>query len=168
MESRLKQHNIIVKDKYGFFFSNNCILSNFYDAKFIIDGIEFCSTEQYFMYMKAIHFNDQDIANKILQECKPFLIKKLGRRVQNFNAEQWNKVSWRHMFDGCYAKFQQNKHLSDILELTKGLTLVEASPWDRIWGVGMRINDPKITDSKNWKGKNQLGEILTMIRIEFY
>ena len=127
-------------------------------------GITFNCAEQFMMYMKAIHFKDWDSEERILKATHPYQQKKLGRKVKNFNTEEWNKYAKIYVSNGNHEKFTQNpKHLEYLLS-TKGTTLVEASLYDKVWGIGLGIDDPSKSDPKNWKGTNWLGEVLTELR----
>lgn len=154
-----------VSKSYVFFWGGE--FSNWFPSKFTIDGVIFHNAEQYFMYKKAKFFDDEEIANKILQTDDPKLAKKLGRKVKNFDSDVWLKVCKIYMKEACLAKFSQNEDLKEKLLSNKTQTYVEASPYDTIWGVGMSDENPKINDSSNWLGLNYLGEILTEIRDEF-
>ena len=91
-------------------------------------------------------------------------MKKLGRRVKNFDERIWRRESKKIVKFGNEAKFFQNSKLKEGLLATYPKLLVEASPYDAIWGVGLSANHPDILDSKTWRGLNQLGTILTEIR----
>ena len=84
--------------------------------------------------------------------------------VAGFNKEQWEQVARDVVYKGCYAKFTQNQDLKQALLATAGTTLVEASPEDRIWGIGLRKTDPRALNRATWRGTNWLGEILTKVR----
>lgn len=150
-------------EKFTYFWKSHSPFSQWYMAKFIIDGIEFNSAEQYMMYMKAVLFGDEEISQKILKVKMPSQHKALGRKVKNFQQEVWESNCKKIVYDGNYAKFSQNSELKQKLFETKG-TIVEASPVDRIWGVGLSEDDPRIKDRRRWRGKNWLGETLTQVR----
>lgn len=118
------------------------------------------------MYRKAIFFNDEDIADEILEERNPAEIKRLGRQVRNFNDIKWSKVSYQFMFNAVLAKFSGNENARTVLlnDRYNGKEFVEASKFDKIWGCGLSEDNPKILDKKNWSGKNQLGDILNKVR----
>lgn len=127
------------------------------------DGIRFSCTEQYMHYKKATLFNDFKTAELILLAKKPAMQKALGRRVKNFDPVVWDKHKEQIVTIGNVYKFTQNQDLLEKLKLTKGL-LVEASPTDTVWGIGMSVHDPDIHDKTKWKGDNLLGYILTKLR----
>ncbi|NDI35490.1 NADAR family protein [Chengkuizengella sediminis] len=151
-------------EKFTFFWRTASPFSQWHKCNFIVDQILFNCTEQYMMFMKAKLFEDHLIAEKILKSSSPSDQKKLGRKVKNFDQEIWESNCKKIVYDGNFAKFTQNKQLKQKLLETKGTTIVEASPVDPIWGVGLSEDNPKILNRKTWKGTNWLGEILTQIR----
>lgn len=152
-------------EEFTFFWKDNSPFSQWYAAKFIINEVEFNSAEQYMMYMKAALFGDEEVAEKILKAKLPVQQKALGRKVRHFEQEKWESHCKKFVYEGNYAKFTQNEELKKELLRTKG-TLVEASPVDEIWGVGLAEDDPRIKDRRTWRGENWLGEILTQVRDE--
>lgn len=155
-------------DKYTFFFKNNSPFSNWYPCRFRDEvGAGYNCAEQYMMNRKAMLFMDLDSMEKILRSDDPREQKKLGRSVKNFNTAVWNKNAKKIVYNGCKLKFEQNQDLMDELLKTAGTLLVEASPYDRIWGIGLSIDDPWINDPSKWRGTNWLGEVLTELRDDF-
>ncbi|MDI2113266.1 NADAR family protein [Commensalibacter nepenthis] len=138
--------------------------SQFYKSSFVINGIEFNCTEQWMHWKKAMIFGDQAVAQKILLAKSPFDQKKLGREVSNFNATLWGAVSVDIVFRGNIEKFSQNPELLKRLSLSQGTLLVEASPYDTIWGIGLDASDPKALHQDQWQGQNLLGNIVTRVR----
>ena len=128
--------------------------------------INFVCAEQAMMYQKANLFGDYQVANEILTTTDPKAIKQLGRKVANFNEEIWCQRRERIVYDNNLAKFTQNPHLLKKLLATGDKTLVEASPYDRIWGIGLAASDQNANDPKKWRGLNLLGKILTRLRNE--
>ena len=149
-------------DKYVFFW--NGIYSQWYKSSVTIDGINFNCMEQWMMYNKAILFNDQVMADLIMSSDNPGEQKRYGRRVENFNAKKWDAVGFDIVKKGNFEKFTQDKNLQKQLLKTGNKTLVEASPYDKIWGIGMMENDPGVEDSSNWNGQNLLGKAITEVR----
>ena len=139
-------------------------LSNWYVCVFKYKGHEFRNSEQAFMWEKAMHFNDITIANEILKEPNPRRNKELGRKVRNFNGEEWAKVSLKYMIDINYVKWSSNDKLKKLLLSTDNKILVEASPYDTIWGIGIHWDDDDVLDEKKWKGTNWLGKSLMEVR----
>lgn len=153
--------------KFIFFHSEkteNGYLSNWYPCTFTVNNITYNCSEQYMMYQKAILFEDEEIANKILNTSAPKKQKELGRKVKNYNSKIWDGLCQIIVYEGCLAKFEQNEDIKEKLLSTKDAILVEAAGNDAIWGIGMRIQDPNKTDIKAWKGKNLLGFALMKVR----
>jgi len=116
------------------------------------------------MYHKAKLFNDTKSAKEILNTNNPRIIKDIGRRVKNFDEDIWNEHKEKIVQQGNYLKFTQNKYLYNILIDTKDCYLVEASPYDKIWGIGLAPNNDKVLDKKNRKGLNLLGKCIMRAR----
>ena len=154
----------MVNNMVCFFGENNKngYLSNFYPVEFKMDGETFISSEQAFMFKKAIYFKDNHNASLILKAHTPKEAKALGRKVRNFNQDEWSRVSSDIMEEVLICKFSQNNDIKKKLVDTGDSELVEASPYDRIWGVGVRITDA--LDKRMWKGQNKLGKALTNVR----
>lgn len=155
-----------MKDKYVFFWKTASPFSNWHPAKFEIDGVKFHNTEQHMMWSKAVLMNDLDTASKIMATTDPRTIKALGREVKNFKADLWDKVRFDVVYNGCYAKFTQNEKLKKALMETGDKTLVESSPYDKLWGIGLDEENAMKTDPKDWPGQNLLGKVLTKLRDE--
>lgn len=151
-------------EKFTFFWLKNSPFSQWYSSQFTYKNINFVCAEQAMMYEKAMLFGDREIGMKILRETKPNVHKALGRQVRNFKNDVWDSKCKEIVYNINKAKFTQNKRLLQILMNTKGTTLVEASPKDRIWGIGLEASDPKASDRTQWRGKNWLGEVLTNLR----
>ena len=146
----------------------NGAFSNWHFSDFVDEnGRKFNCSEQYMMYHKAMTFNDTEIAEKIMEAVHPREQKALGRQIKNFKSEVWDAISKSVVYKGCYFKFEQNPKLKEKLLTTKGTALVEASPADVIWGIGLGENDPDAMDRSKWKGTNWLGEVLTMLREDY-
>ena len=146
--------------KYTFFW--NGPFSNWYPAKFTYKGIEFMDSEQAFMWEKANYFEDFYIANEILKAKHPKESKELGREISGYN-DSWNDVRYQFMVDICLEKFKQNEDIKE--ELMKCENFVEASPYDKVWGIGMSENEPGVQDPANWKGLNLLGKALDEVKV---
>lgn len=153
-------------EKFTFFYRSQSPFSQWYPASFVIEGITFNCAEQYMMYVKAILFNDEEMAKKIIEAKDPGKQKALGRAVRNFDPAVWEKERLNIVYKGNYAKFTQNEELKKHLLKTAGTTLVEASPRDTIWGIGLGADNPRSQDRSTWRGKNLLGEVLTRLRGE--
>ncbi|OCG77517.1 hypothetical protein A9G44_04670 [Gilliamella sp. Occ4-3] len=116
------------------------------------------------MYSKALLFKDIESANAILSIPSSKMQKKLGQTVRNFDENIWNKHKKEIVFEGNYAKFSQNDELKKYLLSTKDKVLAEASPYDKIWGIGLSIDDEMRFNMAKWRGKNLLGEVLMQVR----
>ncbi len=149
-------------DKYTFFYSGP--FSQWFACEFVIDGVKYNCAEQYMMHMKALIFGDTESAELIMKAKHPRQQKSLGRSVKNFDASRWNEIARDLVYKGNYAKFQQSEELRRVLEETKGTLLVEASPTDTIWGIGLPMDASGLEDPANWLGTNWLGEAITKVR----
>ena len=142
----------------------NGYLSNWYPVKFTVDSVAFSSMEQFMMHKKAVYFGDYNIAKRILASNDVAYIKELGRLVSNYNESYWNGIRQIVVFEGLLAKFSQNESLKKQLKATNGSVLAECAVKDRIWGIGLSMNDPNRLDINRWKGQNLLGYTLMMVR----
>jgi len=140
-------------------------LSQWYPRSFSVDGIYYATAEHYMMAEKARLF-DASMVEYILNAKSPAEAKALGREVKNFNEEVWDKVSFDIVVKGNMAKFSQNEDLKAFLQATKNRVLVEASPKDRIWGIGLSVHDKEVENPFEWKGLNKLGFALMVVRDE--
>lgn len=118
------------------------------------------------MHGKALLFEDADTAAKILAAPHPREHKALGRKVTPFDDKVWKRSREQIVYTGSHAKFTQNPALLEQLLATRGTTLVEASPYDKIWGIGLAAKDSRAQDPTQWRGLNLLGKILTKLRDE--
>lgn len=151
-----------MEQKYTFFWRGK--FSQWAKSIFEVNSIVYSCAEKFMMANKALLFKDYEIYGQIMANDNPKDHQELGRKVKNFNLDIWNSVARSIVYVGNYAKFTQNNDLLDLLLKTKGTTLVEASPIDPVWGVKLAEDNPLIKDSKNWKGKNWLGQVLTQVR----
>lgn len=149
-------------EKFTFFWSGP--FSNWYPAPLKIDDIVYNCSEQHMMAEKTRMFGDIETLNKIMSAVDPRDQKRYGRQVKGFDKEKWDAIARNIVFKGCYAKFTQNNDIKQALLATVGTTLVEASPEDRIWGIGLHKSDPKAQNRDTWRGTNWLGETLTKVR----
>jgi len=154
------------KERYTFFYSNNSPFSQWYPANFTVDDIEYNCCEQYMMHKKAVLFADHEMAERIMATTDPRKQKELGRKVSNFDPDLWTENCREIVKTGNKAKFAQNVELKKVLFATEGTILVEASPRDRIWGIGLGEKNPKALNKTTWRGKNWLGYALTDVRKE--
>ena len=142
----------------------NGYMSNWYPSVFMFGGVEFSSMEQYMMYRKAVCFGDEDIAAQILATSDTAEIKALGRLVLGYDDNWWNGVRQIIVYEGLLAKFSQNVALGKQLKKTGKAVLAECAVKDRIWGIGLSMNDPNRFDRDRWQGQNLLGYTLMMVR----
>ena len=139
------------------------VYSQWYKASFTENGKVFQTVEHYMMYNKALTF-DPSKANLIFETNNPKKIKAIGRSLTNFDKDVWDKVCMDIVIQGNYFKFTQNKDLLNQMLVDAPKTLVEASPVDKIWGVGLLEDDPLILNESNWRGENKLGKCLMLAR----
>lgn len=139
-------------------------LSQWYKVAFDIDGIIYNCAEQYMMAEKAKIFNDVDMLVEILETSEQARIKILGRMIQNFDEEVWNKEKYKVVVKANLHKFSQNPLLKDFLLSTGDKIIIEASPYDKIWGIGMNEFDKDAVNPYKWKGENLLGFALMEVR----
>jgi len=152
------------KESPNFLFFWGSRLSQWYESPFDIDGVTYLTAEHFMMAEKARLFNDVNILKKILSSKTPALAKKLGRNVSNFDESLWVKSRLNIVVRGNLAKFSQHEDLKTFLLETGDKVLVEASPYDRIWGIGMSESNPDSKTPAKWKGLNLLGIALMKVR----
>ena len=143
--------------------SSSC-LSQWWNSEFNVDGTNYATSEHWMMAEKARLFNDQETLKKILVSESPRDAKKLGREIKNFDQYIWEKYRVKIVVKGNYFKFIQNKELETYLLNTKNRILVEASPVDRIWGIGLDSTSDFATIPTKWRGLNLLGFALMEVR----
>jgi len=149
-----------VENKRLFFWGS--IFSQWYKTK-IVDGDaweDFSSAEQGMMYYKAKTFNDTVIMQKILSTDNARKQKEFGRKVANYDDAVWSSVRYDIVKRLNYLKFSQNPDLKIALLMLKDWEFVEASPEDKIWGIGLGENNPDIFDPEKWQGQNLLGKAI--------
>jgi hypothetical protein len=153
-----------ITDTHVFFW--NSIYSQWYTTpnQFEENGITYTNAEKYMMCKKAEVFGAHDILFEMLKTDNPRVIKQLGRAISNFTDEKWDKHKMDVVTQGNVLKFDQNPNLLEILREHKDKIIVEASPQDPIWGIGMHWDNDLILNEKNWKGQNLLGECIMRAR----
>jgi ribA/ribD-fused uncharacterized protein len=151
---------------FTFFFTEASPFSQWFRCEFTVDGDTFVCAEQYMMLGKARLFGDAETGAAILAASHPRVHKALGRKVRGFDDGVWRREREAIVLAGSRAKFTQNAALRATLLATAGTTLVEASPYDRIWGIGLAAGNPRAQDPAQWRGQNLLGAILTRLRDE--
>jgi ribA/ribD-fused uncharacterized protein len=130
----------------------------------VIGGVRFTHAEQFMMYAKALLFGDRDAAERILKADRPREQQAIGCVVRGFDAAVWVLFREGIVYNANYARFAQNTDQRELLFSTRGTTLVEASPHDQVWGIGLAADDPRAADRSQWHGLNLLGQALTRVR----
>ncbi len=138
--------------------------SQWYPASFQLDGFEYPTAEHYMMAQKAKLFENEDIFRQILTVKHPNEAKKLGRQVTGYNEALWLQHRFDIVVRGNLAKFSQHSQLKDFLLNTQHRILVEASPVDQIWGIGLSQDDKRALQPEQWCGLNLLGFALMAVR----
>ena len=138
--------------------------SQWWLADFAVDGITYRSAEHWMMAEKARLFGDENTLAMILAAKSPAEAKKLGRLIQGFVPEAWEAHKMKIVVDGNLHKFSQNPALRQFLGLTNDRVLVEASPVDTIWGIGLAADSADAADPSRWQGPNLLGFALMEVR----
>lgn len=139
-------------------------LSQWFPASFEVDGQVYPTAEHWMMAGKARLFGDDEMLAAILAAEDPGKAKALGRKVRDFDQERWAEARGPLVVEGNVEKFGQNPALKDFLLNTGRRVLVEASPRDRIWGIGMGASNPDARDPLKWRGTNLLGFALMEAR----
>ncbi|NIH79127.1 NADAR family protein [Amycolatopsis viridis] len=139
-------------------------LSQWWPARFTVDGREFATAEHYMMWRKATLFGDRATAGEILRTPDPATAKELGRRVAGFDEDRWVECRYGIVVAASVAKFGQDPRLRRFLLGTGERVLVEASPVDAVWGTGVAADDPRASDPARWPGLNLLGFALMEAR----
>jgi ribA/ribD-fused uncharacterized protein len=141
-------------------------LSQWWPAEFTVDGVTYPSAEHFMMTAKALLFGDAETAAKISTARHPRDAKSLGRQVSGFDEGPWAEDRFDLVVAGNVAKFGQNPELRDYLLATGDRVLVEASPLDRVWGIGMGSGNDLATSPELWRGLNLLGFALMEARYQ--
>ena len=160
------KNNYTENDEFVLFW--NGPYSNWYPSRFYMTTEYgkrlFNCGEQAMMFHKAMLFKDTDIAMQIMKSDSPKEQKALGRKVKNFNAQKWDNACLEIVTRIQIAKFSSTTEMTQLILNTGDKTIVEASPVDNIWGIGLSEDDPRATDPEQWKGKNYLGICLMRAR----
>ena len=139
-------------------------LSQWWPVTFTVDGVTYHSAEHFMMAAKALLFDDAETAERIRQAPHPAAAKALGREVRGFDEQRWADRRFDLVVAGNLAKFGQHRDLRDFLLGTGRTVLVEASPRDEIWGIGLAADDDRAASPENWPGLNLLGFALMEVR----
>jgi len=139
-------------------------LSQWWPAEFTVDGVTYPTAEHFMMTAKALLFGDADMARRIPLASHPKEAKTLGRQVSGFDEERWAAQRFGLVVAGNVAKFGQHPDLRDYLLTTGDRVIVEASPRDRLWGIGLAASNDLATSPEHWPGQNLLGFALMEAR----
>jgi ribA/ribD-fused uncharacterized protein len=139
-------------------------LSQWWPAAFTVDGVSYPTAEHYMMVAKARLSGDAGTAAEILAAPHPRAAKDLGRQVRGFDEQHWAGHRFAVVVAGNLAKFTRHPQLRDFLAGTGDRVLVEASPQDRVWGIGLAADDERALFPERWQGLNLLGFALMEVR----
>ncbi|KKZ75862.1 NADAR family protein [Streptomyces showdoensis] len=139
-------------------------LSQWWPSPFVVDDVRYATAEHWMMAEKARLFEDAEAEAKALAARTPAEAKNAGRLVRNFDESLWERRRLDIVTTGSVHKFASTEQLRGYLLGTGTRVLVEASPMDRIWGIGMTADDPRATDPARWRGSNLLGFALMAAR----
>ena len=168
---RATQHG--VRPRYLYFWGHQPLpggeigkpcLSQWWPAPFMVDEATYATAEHFMMAEKARLFGDEPARVRIIQAAHPRTAKQLGRTVRGFDERRWNEARFGIVVRGNRAKFEQNPQLREFLVSTRNRVLVEASPVDRVWGIGLAADDPRAESPEQWRGLNLLGFALMEVR----
>jgi ribA/ribD-fused uncharacterized protein len=172
VEELRSRFNAGEKLKYVFFWGHQpskhgvtaSCFSQWYEAPFTIDGNRYLTAEHFMMAEKAALFGDQLIKAQVLHTPNPGAAKALGRQVRGFDENVWLQHRFSIVVRANRAKFAQNPEIGHFLKQTGTRVLVEASPIDRVWGIGLAQDDEKVNNPNQWQGLNLLGFALMEVR----
>ena len=162
-------NNWDLETEKNIFFWGGCF-SNWYKVSINLPLFEdaqsetFNCVEQYMMAAKAHEFVDETARLAIMKASNPKQQKALGRMVAPFDPDKWNNVARDRIYPAIYMKFNEHEDLKKILLSTGKKIIAEASPFDRVWGIGMGWTEEGIDNPANWKGTNFLGEVIMRVR----
>ena len=139
-------------------------LSQWFPAAFTVDGVAYRTAEHWMMAEKARLFGDAEALDRILAAAHPGAAKRAGREVRGYDDDAWAAARFDVVVRGNAAKFDQHPDLAAFLRTTANRVLVEASPRDRVWGIGLTGDDDRATDPFLWRGENLLGFALMAVR----
>lgn len=140
------------------------VLSQWWSSPFEVEGSTFATAEHYMMWRKAVLFDDERTAARVLAAGHPKQAKDIGRQVRDFDETVWEAHRFDIVVAGNTHKFGRHPVLREFLLSTGDRVLVEASPLDRVWGIGLAADDPRAEDPARWRGLNLLGFALGDVR----
>ena len=138
--------------------------SQWFEAAFVVNDVGYRTAEHFMMAEKARLFGDEATRERVLAAATPAQAKKLGRLVSGFNEERWVATRFDIVVQANLAKFSQNEALREFLMNTGDHVIVEASPVDKIWGIGLAADSPHAQAPSKWEGLNLLGFALMEVR----
>lgn len=139
-------------------------LSQWWPSPFTVDGVEYATAEHWMMASKARLFGDAEAERKAVAASSPAQAKKIGRLVRGFDDAVWQRERFAIVAEGSVHKFAAHADLRTFLLGTGNRVLVEASPLDRVWGIGLAADDERAMDPSRWRGPNLLGFALMAAR----
>lgn len=152
-------------ERFLFFWGAESPLSQWHPAPSGYGALTLPTAEHWMMAGKAWVFGDEEMFARITQTPSPASAKALGRKVRGFDVDVWRERSKDVVYLGNERKFSEPS-LRAFLLSTEDATLVEASPLDRIWGIGLGAANPSASRRAHWRGENRLGHILTKLRAD--
>ncbi|CAM9222145.1 unnamed protein product [Chrysoparadoxa australica] len=147
-----------------FFWQPPAVYGQWTPSSFTVEGTDYVNAEQWMMAGKARLFGDTEALGKMMATSDPREHKRLGRTVKGYDNETWVANAEPIVVEGNYAKFTQNPEMLRELLATGEKLLVEASPYDKIWGIGLRADHEDARDVSKWRGENKLGKALMTVR----
>lgn len=142
----------------------NGYLSVWYPCSFFLDGYKFWCVEQYLQYRKAVMFNDDYRADKLLYAKEREDIIKYSKGTVNYVDKVWNARRHINLYKANYAKFSQNQKLKDLLLATEDICLAKCGKTDKVWGTGLNYGDTRLYNLSRWEGLNLHGFALMEVR----
>lgn len=142
---------------YGGPFSQWC------QSPMTIDGVWYGCAEQYMMAQKARIFGDDHALKLIMDTDSPQRQKAIGRRVKDYSDERWHPFARDVVRTASLHKFKHPMFRWHLTQ-TGDAAIVEASPTDVVWGIGLAENDPLARRRSAWRGTNWLGQVLMEVR----
>lgn len=162
--ARFSGREVLETPRYVFFWRPPAVFGQWTPSRFELDGGVYGCAEQYMMAEKARLFGDAEVLAQILATDDPREQRRLGREVAGFDEATWVERRLGIVVAGNLAKFAQDDARRAALLATGEKLLVEASPYDRVWGIGLRADDPRALDPARWRGQNLLGQALVEVR----
>lgn len=139
-------------------------LSQWWPAPFTVDGVSYATAEHWMMAGKARLFGDAEAERRAVEARHPGEAKAAGRTVRGFDEARWREHRFDLVVEGSVHKFGSDPALEEFLRGTRRRVLVEASPLDRVWGIGLAADDERAEDPARWRGLNLLGFALMEAR----